>query len=76
MESFNLIYKLVDLNIKSKALDQMYFMSQVFQEHSHCYDKRKKNENENYENLFIFASTPSLSYKNITDIVIFSLVNL
>ena len=36
-------------------------MSQVFQEHSHCYDKRKKQENENYENIFIFAATPSLS---------------
>ena len=30
--------------IKSKTLDQIYFMSQVFQEHSHCYDKRKKNK--------------------------------
>ena len=33
-------------------------MSQVFQEHSHCYNKRKKDENENYENLFILL--PSL----------------
>ena len=36
-------------------------MSQVLQEHIHCYDKRKNYENENYENLFIFAVTPSLS---------------
>ena len=42
MESLDLAYKLVDLKIKSKAPDQMYFMSKVFQEHSHCYDKRKK----------------------------------
>ena len=61
MKSLDLAYKLVDLKIKSKARDQIYFMSQIFQEHSHCYDKRKKYENENYENLFIFAATPSLS---------------
>ena len=48
MESLDLAYKLVDLKIKSKAPDQIYFMSQVFQEHSHCYDKRRKIENENY----------------------------
>ena len=36
-------------------------MSQVFQEQGHCYDKRKKYENENYENLLLFAATPSLS---------------
>ena len=47
MESLDLAYKLVDLKIKSKAPDQMYFMSKVFQEHSHCYDKRKKKENKN-----------------------------
>ena len=58
MESLDLTYKLIALKIKSKTPDRMYFMSQVFQEHSHCYDKRKKWENEN---LFIFAATPSLS---------------
>ena len=31
MESFDLTYKLIALNIKSKTLDQIYFMSQVFQ---------------------------------------------
>ena len=36
VESIDLTYKLVDVKIKSKALDQIYFMSQVFQEHSHC----------------------------------------
>ena len=41
-ESLDLAYKLVDLKIKSKAPDQIYFMSQVFQEHCHCYDKRNK----------------------------------
>ena len=61
MESLGLTYKLIAVKIKSKTLDQIYFMSQVFQEHSHCYDKREKWENENYENLFIFAATPSLS---------------
>ena len=42
MESLDLTYKLIALKIKSKTLDQIYFMSQVFQEHSHYYDKRKK----------------------------------
>ena len=62
MESLDLTLKaLIALKIKSKTLDRIYFMSQVFQEHSHCYDKREKKENENYENLSIFAATPSLS---------------
>ena len=62
MESLALTYKLFDLKIKSKAPDQIYFMSQVFQEHSYCYnDKKKKSENQNYENSFIFAATPTLS---------------
>ena len=47
MESLDLIYKLVDLKIKRKAPDQIYFVSQVFQEHSQCYDKKKKHENLN-----------------------------
>ena len=55
MESLDFAYKLVDLKIKSKAPGQIYFMSQVFQEHSHCYDKRKnKKTDENYENIFIY----------------------
>ena len=44
MESLDLTYKLLALKIKSKTLDQIYFMSQVFQEHSHCYEKRKKKK--------------------------------
>ena len=42
MESLDLTYNIVDLKVKSKAIDQIYFMSQVFQEHGHCYDKRKQ----------------------------------
>ena len=61
MESLDLTYKLIALKIKSKTLNQIYFMSQVFQEHGQCYDKRKKYENENQKQLFIFAATPSLS---------------
>ena len=60
MESLDLAYKLVDLKIKIKRPDQIYFISQIFEEHSHCNDKRNKQENENYANLFIFAATPSL----------------
>ena len=44
MESLDLTYKLLALKIKSKTLDQIYFMSQEFQEHSHCYEKRKKKK--------------------------------
>ena len=61
MKSLDLTDKLITLKIKSKTLDQIYFMSQVFGEHNHCYDKRKKKENENYKKLFIFAATPFLS---------------
>ena len=61
MENLDLTYKLIALKIKSKTLDRIYFMSQVFKGNSHGYDKRKKQENENYENLLIFAATPSLS---------------
>ena len=42
MESLDLTYKLFDIKFKSKAPDKIYFMSQLVQEHSHCYDKRKK----------------------------------
>ena len=61
MENLDLTYKLIALKIKRKTLDQIYFMSQVFQEHSHCYDNRNKKENESYKKLSIFAATPSLS---------------
>ena len=44
MESLDLTYKLIALKIKSKTLDQIYFMSRLFQETSHCYDKRKKEK--------------------------------
>ena len=44
MESLDLTYKLIAFKIKSKTLDQIYFMSQVFQEHSHYYDKRKNKK--------------------------------
>ena len=44
MESLDLTYNLIALKVKSKTLDQIYFMSQVFQEHSHCYDKRKNKK--------------------------------
>ena len=61
MENLDLTYNLIALKIKRKTLDQIYFMSQVFQEHSHCYDNRNKKENESYKKLSIFAATPSLS---------------
>ena len=44
MKSLDLTYKLIALKIKSKTLDQIYFMSQVFQKHSYCYDKRKNKK--------------------------------
>ena len=44
MESLDLTYRLITLKIKSKTLDRIYFMSQLFQEHNLCYDKRKKKK--------------------------------
>ena len=53
MESLDLTYKLIALKIlKSKTLDRIYFMSQVFQEHSHCYDKRK-NKNMKITKIYL-----------------------
>ena len=57
MESLDLTYKSVDLNIKSKALDQIYFMSQVFHEHIHCYDKRK-NTKMKITKIYLFLLPP------------------
>ena len=53
MESFDLTCKLVDLKIKSKAPDQIYFISQVFQEHRHCYDK-VKNKKIKIRKIYLF----------------------
>ena len=44
MESLDLTYKLIALKIKIKTLDRIFFMSQVFQEHSHCYDNLEKEK--------------------------------
>ena len=44
MEGLDLTYKLIALKIKSETLDRIYFMSQVFQEHSHYCDKRKNKK--------------------------------
>ena len=44
MESLDLTNKLIALKIKSKTLDRIYFMSQISQEHNHCYDKRKNKK--------------------------------
>ena len=60
MENLNLTYYLVDLKIKNKAPVEIYFMSRVFQEHSHCYDKRKNKKNEVRKmNLFLLPPLPS-----------------
>ena len=57
MESLDLSYKLIALKIKSKALDRIDFMSQVFQEHSHCYDKRK-NKKMKITKIYLFLLPP------------------
>ena len=44
MESLDLTYKLIALKVKGKTLDRIYFMSQILQEHCHCYDKRKNKK--------------------------------
>ena len=57
MESLDLTYKLIALKIKSKALDRIDFMSQVFREHSHCYDKRK-NKKMKITKIYLFLLPP------------------
>ena len=57
MESLDLSNKLIALKIKSKALDRIDFMSQVFQEHSHCYDKRK-NKKMKITKIYLFLLPP------------------
>ena len=57
MESIDLTYKLVDLTIKGKAPDQIYFMSQVSEEHCHCYDKRK-NKKMKITKIYLFLLPP------------------
>ena len=63
MESLDLTYKLIALKIQSKTLERIFFMSQVFQEHSHCYDKSRKEENEKMKTtkiyLFLLPPLPS-----------------
>ena len=55
MESLDLTYKLIALKI-----DRIYFMSQVFQEHSHCYDKRKNRKMKTTKiYLFLLPSLPT-----------------
>ena len=59
MESLDLTSKLFDLKIKSKAPHQFYFMSRVFQEHSHCYDKIKKiRKPKNFTKIYLFLLPP------------------
>ena len=57
MKSLDLTYKLNALKIKSKTLDRIYFMSQVFQENSHCYDKRK-NKKMKITKIYLFLLPP------------------
>ena len=60
MESLDLTYKLITLKIKSKTLDRIYFMSQVFQEHSNCYDERKTKKMKTTKiYLFLLPPLPS-----------------
>ena len=60
MENLFLTYYLVDLKNKNKASVEIYFMSRVFQEHSHCYDKRKNKKNE-VRKVYLFLLPPFLS---------------
>ena len=62
MENLKLTYYLVDLKIKNKAPVEIYFMSRVFQVHSHCYDKRKKKGKSEIRKMYLFLlPPPSLS---------------
>ena len=58
MESLDLTYKLIALKIKSKTLDQIYFMSQVFQEHSHVVMTKGKYKKMKTTKIYIFLLPP------------------
>ena len=60
MGILDLTYKLIALKSKCKALDRIYFMSQVFQEHSHSYGKGKNKKRE-FRKFIYFSFHPSLS---------------
>ena len=57
MESFDLTYKLIALNIKSKTLDQIYFMSQVFQNIVIVMTK-EKNKKMKTTKIYLFLLPP------------------
>ena len=59
MESLNLTYKLIALKIKSKTLDRIYFMSQVFQEHSQKTEGKNKKMKITKIYLFFLPTLPS-----------------
>ena len=61
MKSLDLTYKLITLKINSKTFDRIYFMSQVFQEHSHCYEKKKKNKKMKTKKIYLLLLPPLLS---------------
>ena len=57
MESLDLTYKLIALKIKSKTPDQIYFMSQVFQEHVFAM-KKGKNKKMKIKKIYLFLLPP------------------
>ena len=52
-------------NKNKKTPDQIYFMPQVYQEHSHCYDKGKKINSKLGKFFFFFHATFSLSGRGV-----------
>ena len=58
MESLDLSYKFVDLKIKSKAPDQIYFVFQNFQNHNHYYDNRYKYRKMKIIEIYLFLLPP------------------
>ena len=58
MDSRDLTYKWFDLKIKSKAPDQIYFISQVFQEHIDIVMTKGKNKKIKITKIDLFLLPP------------------
>ena len=58
MENLGLTYKLIALKIKSKSLDRIYFMSQVFEEKNVTVMTKRKNKKIKTTKIYLILLPP------------------